>query len=86
MPGRGDGFMLMRTVAFLLLRRILGSVAVGPASDAKDVEIGVLRHQLMVLQRQIARPGRRGQRGQMVPNQRTGFGRDGKRLARPRLS
>jgi hypothetical protein len=33
--------------------RLLG---IGPASDAKDVEIAVLRHQLMVLRRQVARP------------------------------
>jgi len=50
------GFVLMRTVAFLVVRRVLGWVALGRALDAKDVEIAVLRHQLMVLQRQVARP------------------------------
>jgi hypothetical protein len=28
----------------------------GPAPDAKNIEIAVLRHQLMVLRRQVARP------------------------------
>ena len=48
--------MLMRTVAFIVLQRVLALVGLGPAPDVKDVEIAVLRHQLMVLQRQIARP------------------------------
>ena len=48
--------MPMRTVAFVVVRRVLSLVGLGPASDAKDVEIAVLRHQLTVLQRQIARP------------------------------
>jgi hypothetical protein len=43
-------------VGFVLLRRMLGLLGVGPAPDAKDVEIAVLRHQLMVLRRQVARP------------------------------
>jgi hypothetical protein len=47
--------MLMRTVAFLVVRRVLALVGLGPSSDAKDVEIAVLRHQLVVLQRQITR-------------------------------
>jgi hypothetical protein len=43
-------------VGFVLLRRVLGLLGLGPAPDAKDVEIAVLRHQLMVLRRQVARP------------------------------
>ena len=47
--------MVMRTLVFLVMRRLLG-VAAGRTSDAKDVEIAVLRHQLAVLRRQVARP------------------------------
>jgi hypothetical protein len=43
-------------VGFVLLRRVLGLLGIGPAADAKDVEIAVLRHQLMVLRRQVTRP------------------------------
>ena len=42
--------------AFMIVRRVLGLVGLGPAPDAKDIEIAVLRHQLMVLRRQVARP------------------------------
>ena len=48
--------MVVRTLAFLVLRQILGVVGVGRTPDAKDVEIAVLRHQLAVLRRQVARP------------------------------
>jgi transposase InsO family protein len=48
--------MVVRTLAFLVVRRLLGLVGLDPASDAKDVEIAVLRHQLMMLRRQVARP------------------------------
>jgi hypothetical protein len=48
--------MVVRTLAFLVVRRVLGLVGRGAAPDAKDIEIAVLRHQLMVLRRQIARP------------------------------
>src|SRR6266540_3830872 len=41
---------------FLIIRRVLGLVVLGPAPDAKDVEIAVLHHQLLVLRRQVARP------------------------------
>ena len=40
----------------MLVRRVLGLLGIGPAPDAKDVEIAVLRHQLVVLHRQVARP------------------------------
>ena len=48
--------MVVRTLAFLVLRQVLGRVGLGPSPDAKDVEIAVLRHQLLVLRRQAARP------------------------------
>jgi putative transposase len=48
--------MVVRTIEFLVVRRVLGLVGLGSAPDAKDIEIAVLRHQLMVLRRQIARP------------------------------
>ena len=38
------------------MRRVLGLPGIGPAADAKDMEIAVLRHQLTVLRRQVARP------------------------------
>ena len=48
---------MIGSVGFVLLRRLLGLLAVGRTPDAKDVEITVLRHQLMVLRRQVTRPG-----------------------------
>src|SRR6266542_3574284 len=48
--------MVVRTLAFVIVRRVLGLAGLGPAPDAKDVEIAVLRHQLMVVRRQVARP------------------------------
>jgi putative transposase len=48
--------MVVRTLAFVIVRRILGLVGLGSAPDAKDIEIAVLRHQLTVLRRQVARP------------------------------
>lgn len=47
---------MIGSVGFVLLRRMLGLLGVGPAPDAKDVEIAVLRHQIAVLHRQVARP------------------------------
>jgi transposase InsO family protein len=48
--------MVVRTLAFVIVRRVLGLVGLGPAPDAKDIEIAVLRHQLMVVRRQVTRP------------------------------
>src|SRR6266545_3996714 len=56
MSGWQDGSVVVRTVAFLVLRQVLGLVGRGRSAGAKDVEIAVLRHQLAVLHRQIVRP------------------------------
>jgi putative transposase len=48
--------VVVRTLAFLVLQRILSLVGGGRSPDANDVEIAVLRHQLAVLRRQVARP------------------------------
>ncbi len=44
-----DVAMVMRTLAFMVVRQVLGLVGLSPSADAKDVEIAVLRHQLLVL-------------------------------------
>src|SRR4051794_34763399 len=51
-----DEAVVVRTVAFMVLRQVLSLIGLGPSPDAKDVEIAVLRHQLLVLRRQVARP------------------------------
>ena len=48
--------MVVRTLGFVVIRQVLSRVGLGPPPDAKDVEIAVLRHQLLVLHRQVARP------------------------------
>jgi hypothetical protein len=50
------GAMAVRTLTFIILRQVLSLVGLGPSSDAKDVEIAMLRHQLMAPRRQVARP------------------------------
>ena len=44
------------SMTFLLVRKLLDLVGIGPTPDEKDVEIAVLRHQLSVMHRQVARP------------------------------
>jgi hypothetical protein len=41
--------VVVRTLGFLIFRRLLGMVGLGPSPDVGDVEIAVLRHQLAVL-------------------------------------
>jgi transposase InsO family protein len=50
------GCVVVRTVALMALRRLLGVLGLGPTLDANEVEIAVLRHQLAVLHRQVVRP------------------------------
>jgi hypothetical protein len=36
--------MVVQTLAFVIVRRVLALVGLGSAPDAKDIEIAVLRH------------------------------------------
>jgi hypothetical protein len=40
------GVVVVRTVALMVVRRVLGVFGCGPTPDANEVEIAVLRHQL----------------------------------------
>jgi hypothetical protein len=48
--------VVVQTLGFLVVRRLLGALGLGPAPDARDVELAVLRHQLAVLARQVTGP------------------------------
>src|SRR5438552_15430928 len=56
MRGWQAGVMVVRTVALMVVRRVLGVLGCGPTPDANEVEVAGLRHQLAVLRRQVARP------------------------------
>jgi hypothetical protein len=49
--------VMVQTLGFLIVRRLLWALGLVPAPDARDVEIAVLRHQLAVLACQVTRPG-----------------------------
>ena len=46
--------MVVRTLAFMVVRQVLGLIRSGTSPDAKGVESAVLRHQRLVLYRQVA--------------------------------
>lgn len=50
------GCVVVRTMALMALRRLLGVLGLGRAPDANAVEIAVSRQRLAVLRRQVVRP------------------------------
>jgi putative transposase len=50
------GGVVVRTVALMIVRRVLGVLGCGPSPDADAVGIAVLRRQMVVLGRQVPRP------------------------------
>ena len=50
------GGVVVQTIALTIVRRVLGVLGCGPSPDADAVEIAVLRHQLVVLRRQVPGP------------------------------
>src|SRR2546430_11774135 len=50
------GGVVVQTIALMIVRRVLGVLGCGPSPDADAVEIAVLRHQLVVLRRQVPGP------------------------------
>ena len=46
----------MRSLALVVLRQVLTLIGLSQSAEAKRREIAVLRHQLLVLRRQVARP------------------------------
>jgi hypothetical protein len=44
------------SIVFLLVRRVLSLLKLGPNADDEDIEIAVFRRQLAVLHRHVPRP------------------------------
>ena len=51
-----DRLVAARILSFVIIRRLLSLAGLGPAPDAKEIEMAVLRHQVAVLRRLVARP------------------------------